>query len=93
MVGVMDVTQKCVVSGKYGFELANSNCFAILGVEAKNGDLIRVNEVDGLRYKEIWDATEQPRHEDRPIIDDGKKIIVVGGEAKKTKRLICVVGK
>jgi len=89
----MDVTRNCAVSGKYGFELANSNCFAILEVEAKNGDLIKVNEVDGLMYKEIWEATEQPRHEDRPIVDDRKKVVVVGGEAKKTKRLICVVGR
>lgn len=89
----MDVTKNCIISGKYGFELTNSNCFAILEVEAKNGDLIRVNDVDGLRYKEIWDATEQPRHEERPIVDYGNKVIVVGGEAKKTKRLICVVGK
>ena len=89
----MDVTRDCIISGKYGFDLTNSNRFAIVEVEAKNGDLIRVNAVDGLRYKEIWEATEQPRHEDHPIIDDAKRLVVVGGEVKKTRRLICVVGK
>lgn len=89
----MDVTNKCIISGKYGFDLVNSNRFAILEVEAKNGDLIKVNKVNGIRYEEIWEAVEQPRHEERPIIDNENKILVLGGEEKRSKRTICVVGK
>ena len=89
----MDVTSKCIISGKYGFDLVNSNCFAIFEVEARNGDLIKVNKVNGISYNEIWEAVEQPRHEEHPIIDNQNKIIVVGGEEKQSKRTICVVGK
>ena len=89
----MNVTQKCIISGKYGFDLNNSNRFAIVQVEAKNGDLIKVNELGGIRYGEIWDVVEQPQHRDRPVMDLANKVVFVGGEEKKSKRTICVVGK
>ena len=89
----MDVTNKCIISGKFGFDLVNSNRYAMIEVEARNGDLIKVNKVDGLRYNEIWTAVETPRHEEHPIVDDQNKIVVLGGEEKQTKRTICVVGK
>jgi hypothetical protein len=89
----MDVTAKCIISGKYGFDLISSNRYAMIEVEARNGDLIKVNQVNGLRYKEIWGAVEQPRHEEHPIIDDQNKIIVLGREEKQSKRTICVIGK
>ncbi len=89
----MDVTRNCVISGKYGFDLTNSNRFAILEVEAKNGDLIKVNNIDGVRYSELWDVVEQPLHDEKPIINDANKVIIVGGEEERTKRVLCVVGK
>ncbi|MDD5162715.1 MAG: hypothetical protein PHD95_00740 [Candidatus ainarchaeum sp.] len=89
----MDVTTKCIISGKHGFELTNTNRFAIIEVEAKNGDLIKVNKVNGIRYNEIWSAVENPRTEEHPIIDDHNKIIVIGGENKQSKRTIVIVGK
>lgn len=89
----MDATKDCIISGKYGFDLMTSNRFAIIEVEARNGDLIKLNKVDGIRYNEIWEAVEQPRHEERPIVDNENKIVVVGGEEKQSKRTICVVGK
>ncbi len=89
----MNVTAKCIVSGKYGFDLVNSNRFAILEIKAKNGDLIKVNKVNGINYNELWDAVEYPRHEEHPIVDDKNKVVVVGGEEKESKRTICVIGK
>ena len=89
----MDVTKKCAISGKYGFDFVNSNRFAVIDVEAKNGDLIKVNKVNGIRYNEIWDAIEQPKHEEHPIVDDHNKIVVVGGAEKESKRTIWVIGK
>jgi len=89
----VDVTRKCVISGKHGFESTSANRFAIIEVEAKNGDLIKVNKVNGLRYKEIWAVFEHPQHDEHPIIDTQNKIIVVGGEEKEGRRTICVIGK
>lgn len=89
----MNVTEKCVISAKQGFDLTDSNRFAIIDVEAGNGDIIRVNEVCGVLYGELLAAFEYPGHEEHPIVDDQNKTIVVGGEKRKTKRTICVLGK
>ncbi|MFH1751393.1 MAG: hypothetical protein ABH821_00415, partial [archaeon] len=69
------------------------NKYVILEVIAKNGDIIKVNKVNGLKYSELWRAFESPKHEEHPIIDDYNKIIVVGGEEENSKRTICVIGK
>jgi len=89
----MDVTKKCVISGKQGFGENTGNRFAIIEVEAKNGDLIKVNKVNGIRYKEIWAAFEHPQHEEHPIIDNQNKIVVIGGVDEEIRRTICVIGK
>ncbi len=89
----MDVTKKCVISGKYGFDSFGKNRFAIIEVLAKNGDLIKVNKVNGIRFNEILVAYESPKHEDHPIIDAREKIVVVGGKEEETKRTICFIGK
>lgn len=89
----MDVTKKCIVSGKHGFDSFNANRFAVIEVEAKNGDMVKVNKVDGVRYTEIWVAYEYPHHVDHPIVDKQNKVVIVGGEEKESKRTICLVGK
>ena len=89
----MDVTRKCKISGTHGFNLVSSNRFAIIEVEAKYGDLIKVNSINGVRFGELWGAFENPLHEDRPIVDDRSKTIVVGGATKETKRVICLIGR
>jgi len=88
----MNVTKKCVISGEYGFDLNNTNKFLILEVQAKNGDTIKVNQVNGIRYKEIWMTFEYPKHEEHPITDDENKVIVVGGTQKETNRTIFIIG-
>ena len=89
----MDITKKCTISGEYGFDLTNSNRYAIIEVEAKNGDLIKVNKINGIKYNQVLWACEYPQHEEHPIIDDQNKIIVIGGEEKQTKRTITLIGK
>lgn len=89
----MDITKKCFISGTYGFDLLNSNKYAMIEVQAKNGDQIKVNQINGIKYKEIWTAYEHPMHEEHPIIDDQNKMIIIGGEEKQSKRIICVIGK
>ena len=89
----MNITKKCIISGEYGFNLINSNRFLIIEVQAKNGDTIKINQINGIKYNEIWIAFEYPRHEEHPITDDLNKIVVVGGENKETNRTICVIGK
>jgi len=89
----MDVTGKCKISGTYGFELSSSNRFAIIEVIAKYGDTICVNQINGVKFSELWGAYENPLHEDRPVVDDRNKTIVVGGATKETKRVICLVGR
>ena len=89
----MDVTNECIISGKFGFDLISSNRFAIVEVEAKNGDLIKVNKINGIRYKEIWGAYENPLHEDRPIVDNENIVVVIGGNEKRSKRIISIIGK
>ncbi len=89
----MNVTKKCEIVNKYGFDLTNSNRYVIIEVTAKNGDLIHVNKVNGIRYAELWSASESPKHEQHPIIDLENKIIVIGGKEKESRRTIVVVGK
>lgn len=89
----MDITKKCQISGKYGFEPDSNNKFAVIEAEAENGDIIKVNRISGIRYGELVDAIEYPRHEDHPIVDDKNKMIVVGGEQKKIWRTILLIGK
>lgn len=89
----MEITRKCSITGKYGFDLVNSNRFAIIEVEGKYGDTIKVNKVNGIRYSEIWAAYEQPGYEDHPTIFPKEKIIALGGERKESKRTVCVVGR
>lgn len=89
----MDVTEKCSITAKHGFDSITSNRFAVIKVKAKYGDLIRVNDINGIRYKEIWGAYENPRHEDTPIIDTEKIVIIVGGKQDISQRIICVIGK
>jgi len=89
----MNVTQKCIISGKYGFDLTNSNRYAIIDVQAKNGDLIKVNQANGIKYREIWAAVEHPQHEEHPIINNENKVIVLGGAEKASKRTVFVIGK
>ncbi len=89
----MDVTENCNISARQGFDSLALNRFLIIDVNAKYGDLIRVNSIEGIKYSEIWGAYENPKHEDRPIIDEKNKIVVVGGENKESKRRICIVGK
>ncbi len=89
----MDITRKCFVSGTHGFDLNEKNRFAILEVEAKNGDIIKVNKIDGIQYNDLSWACEYPKHEEHPIIDNQNKIIVIGGEEKKSKRTITIIGK
>lgn len=89
----MDVTGKCKISGTYGFDLTTSNRFAIIEVNAKFGDTVKVNQINGIRFRELWGAFENPLHEDRPIVEDGNKTIAVGGATKETKRVICLLGR
>lgn len=89
----MDITKKCEVSGKYGFDPPGSNRYLIVEVEGKNGDLIKVNRVNGIRYNEIWAAYEHPKHEEHPIIDNKEKALILGGEERRSRRTICIVGK
>ncbi len=89
----MNITKKCEISGQQGFDSNEKNRFAILEVEAKNGDLIKINQVNGIKYNELIWACEYPKHEEHPIIDDKNKIIIVGGEEKQTKRTITIIGK
>ena len=89
----MDVTKKCEITGKYGFDLTNANRYAVIEVKAKNGDLIKVNKVNGVRYKEIWAAIENPQTEEHPIIDTANAVIVVGGSEEESKRTIFLIGK
>ena len=89
----MDITSKCIISGTYGFDLRNSNKFAIIEVEGKNGDIIKVNKADGIKYAELWTAYEHPNHDEHPVLNLDAKTVVVGGEPKKTRRTICVAGK
>ena len=89
----MDVTKKCVITGKYGFDTFQSNKFAVIEVNAKAGDIIKLNRINGIRYSAICVAYEHPEHIDHPIIDRAESIVVVGGEEEKSKRVICVIGK
>ncbi|PIN84892.1 MAG: hypothetical protein COV47_05125 [Candidatus Diapherotrites archaeon CG11_big_fil_rev_8_21_14_0_20_37_9] len=89
----MDVTKKCTVSEKHGFDVGMKNRFAVLEVEAKNGDMIKVNEIKEINYNEIFDAYEYPNHEDRPIVDLGRKVVVLGGEEETTSHTIFIIGK
>ncbi|PIU21176.1 MAG: hypothetical protein COT15_03715 [Candidatus Diapherotrites archaeon CG08_land_8_20_14_0_20_34_12] len=89
----MDITSKCIISGTYGFDLRNSNKFAIIEVEGKNGDIIKVNKADGIKYAELWTAYEYPHHDEHPIVDNKNKVIVIGGNDKKSARTLCVIGK
>ena len=89
----MNVTKKCIISGKQGFDTETNNRFAIIEVLAKNGDTIKVNKINGIKYAELFAAFESPKHEEHPIVDDAGKTIVVGGEENESKRTICVIGK
>ncbi len=89
----MNITKKCIISGEYGFNLINSNRFAIIEVQAKNGDTIKINQVNGIKYNEIWTAYEHPKHEEHPIIDNTNKAIIIGGKNKESARTICIIGK
>lgn len=89
----MNVTKKCIISGKHGFQLINSNRFAVIEVKAGNGDIIKVNKVNGIKFNEIWTAYENPRHEEHPVTDNQNKIIIVGGKEKESNRTIWVIGK
>ncbi|GEM_PF-6975436 len=89
----MDVTSKCTVSAKHGFEANEKNKFAVFEVIAKNGDTIKVNEIDGIRYIDLVAAYESPKHRDHLTIDFEDLVIMVGGEEKKSERTICVIGK
>lgn len=89
----MDVTNKCTISGKYGFDLVNSNRYAIIEVEAKNGDLIKVNKANGIKFNEIWAVVEHPRHEEHPIFQEESKVVIIGGEDRSSNRTLVVVGK
>ncbi|MFH1391197.1 MAG: hypothetical protein ABIH20_02690 [Candidatus Diapherotrites archaeon] len=89
----MDITKECSISAKHGFDSQGENLFVVLDVVAKNGDMIKINKIDGIRYNELLSAFESPKHEEHPIIDDESKIIVIGGDEKKSARSICVIGK
>jgi len=89
----MDVTKQCSVSGKFGFDKINTNRYIVVEVNAKSGDQIDVNKINGIRYNEIWSAYEHPKHEDQPVIDLKNKIIYVGGNAEESKRTVCIIGR
>ncbi len=89
----MDVTEKCIISGKYGFDLIGSSRFAIIEVQAKNGDIIKANKINGIGYNELFAAYQYPYHDEHPIVDDKNKIIVVGGEEKESSRTILLIGR
>jgi len=88
-----DLTRQCIVSGKKGFEEGFEVKFAILEVEGKAYDKIRINKVNGLKFKELLAVSEYPKHEDHPIIDNSKIQVLLGGENKKSKRTLCLIGK
>ncbi len=89
----MDVTKNCVIEAKQGFDSTLLNHYVIIRVNAKSGDTIKINELNGLKYRELWGAFESPRHEDAPIVDPEKLAVIIGGEPKETKRTICIIGK
>ena len=89
----MDVTGKCLIVARYGFDSVSANRFVVIRVRARYGDVIRVNGINGMRYRDIWGAYENPRHEDAPIIDVEQGAVIVGGKSAYSQRTICVVGK
>jgi len=88
----MDVTRKCNITGKFGFDTFNKNKFAIVEVRAKYGDTIKMNKINGIRYSKICAAFEYPEHMDNPIIDQNNSVLVVGGKEAESKRVLCVIG-
>ena len=89
----MDVTEKCIIEAKQGFESTITNRFTVIKVKAQNGDAIRVNDIEGVKYREIWVAYEHPRHDDAQVVDKDNLVILVGGEPGTSERAICIIGK
>lgn len=89
----MDITEKCVISTKHGFDLLNGNKFLIIEVTGKYMDKIHINKINGIRFKELVAAFESPKHEDHPIVDDENKLVVLGGTVTESKRTVCIMGK
>lgn len=89
----MDITSRCVIAGKHGFDIADSNKFVMIEVEGRNGDSIKVNRINGFSYKEIWAVCERPDHDEHPAFIDSSKTVMLGGKEGKSRRLLCILGK
>ncbi|MDO8427665.1 MAG: hypothetical protein Q7S92_00450 [Candidatus Diapherotrites archaeon] len=89
----MDLTKECLVSGKQGFEREDEMKFAIIEVQGKAYDKIRLNRIPGLRFRELLSVSEHPIHEEHPILVLSTCEILLGGEEKASKRTLCVIGK
>lgn len=89
----MDITDKCAISAKYGFDLIRGDKFLIIEVEGKYLDTIRVNKINGIQFNELVATFESPKHEDHPIVDNENKVIALGGKPTTSRRTVCVIGK
>lgn len=82
-----------MVTGQKGFESEQPVKFAILEVQGKAYDKIKLNKIPGLKFKEVLTVSEFPNHRDHPIIVISTCEILLGGEEKASKRTLCVIGK